>query len=415
MNGYFAYYLAWILLSYALSSPWLLAGLVVLVVLHRFVPGPGPLLRMFGRARRLRAQVEVNRANITARRDLAEIYLDGLRPRAAIKLLEEGLTLSPNDAELLYLMGLALHRAGRHEKALTPLVRAVEVDPRIRYGLPYSVAADALAALSRWDGALDACERYLLGNSSDVSVYTRLARAQARTGDHAAAHKTLLEGLNTWSVLPGSMKRRQFRYFLGAQWARVTVLKQPFPILLLLASCGLVSFGVWHLYGPVMKWFREPWSLASGDVDPRLYDGFRRCGSQSTGDFVGKYRVIEPAAAVAVGSASATANTAPQRSGPEEKDSQHGLLEEFANFEIRNDRIVSGTRPLIQEFCLTRVTERTPTLLVTQAVWHEDVDDPGDASMVTLRLNRRDDQLAMTLVPFDDDNDEPWVINFRRE
>jgi tetratricopeptide (TPR) repeat protein len=129
-----------------------------------------------------------------------------MRARAAIPLLQEGLALSPNDPELLYLSGLALHRVGRHEEALPALVRAVELDPRVRYGLPYAVAGDALAALKRWDGALDAYERYLADNSSDVSAYTRLARAHARTGDRKAASETLHEGLRTWGVLPGSMK-----------------------------------------------------------------------------------------------------------------------------------------------------------------------------------------------------------------
>jgi tetratricopeptide (TPR) repeat protein len=249
VNSYFTYYLVWVFLSYAFSAPWLLAGVVVLFVLHRFIPGPGALFRLFGRAGRLRAQVDVNRANITARRDLAIIYLDGLRARSAIRLLEEGLTLAPNDAELLYLLGLALHRGGRHEDALTPLVRAVEIDPRVRYGLPYSVAGDALAALGRWEAALDAYERYVLGNSSDVSVYTRLARAQMKTGDATASRKTLLEGLHTWTVLPGSMKRRQFRHYLGAQWARVTVLKQPWAILVALVmsgACALTAWGCTH-------------------------------------------------------------------------------------------------------------------------------------------------------------------------
>ena len=132
MNSYFAYYLAWIFISVALRTPWLLVGVAVLLVLRRFIPAPGALLRLFGRARSLRAQVQVNRANITARRDLAVIYLDARRARSALPLLEEGLALSPNDPELLYLYGLSLHRVGRHEAALEPLVRAVEIDPRVR-------------------------------------------------------------------------------------------------------------------------------------------------------------------------------------------------------------------------------------------------------------------------------------------
>lgn len=413
MNSYFTYYLGWILLSYALRSPWLLVGLVVLFVLHRFIPGPGPLFRLFGRAGRLRAQVEVNRANVTARRDLASIYLDGLRARSAIRLLEEGLALSPNDAELLYLLGLALHRGGRHEDALTPLVRAVEIDPRIRYGLPYSVAGDALAALGRWEAALDAYERYLLGNSSDVSVYTRLARAQLKTGDAAAARKTLLEGLHTWSVLPRSMKRRQFRHYLAGQWARVTVLKQPLAILVVLVMSGACAVTAWGLYAPVVRLFKEPWSWPAGYVDRAVYDGIRRCGSQSTGDFAGKYVLADSQPGTA-GSAAIVAS-AGAGVGPVEAEVESYLRALYANFEIRNDRIVSGTY-YTQEFCLTKVLERSPTVLVSEAVWYEQVADPDDAFMVTLQLSREGDRLILSFLAFNQyEPGDPWRITFTRQ
>jgi tetratricopeptide (TPR) repeat protein len=257
VNGYFSYYLAWVFLSYALRTPWLLAGIVVLLVLRPFVPAPGALLRLFGRARSLRAQVEVNRANITARRDLAEIYLEGLRARAAVPLLQEGLALAPNDAELLYLLGLALHRSGKHEAALEPLVRAVQIDPRVRYGAPYAAAGDALSALKRWDGALDAYEHYQADNSSDVSGYTRLARAHAMTGDGAGARAVLHEGIRTWGLLPGSMKRRQFGAYLKAHWTRAVVLYEPSAIAALLVVAMVLGGCSYLAYGPLVSAFSE--------------------------------------------------------------------------------------------------------------------------------------------------------------
>jgi tetratricopeptide (TPR) repeat protein len=407
VNSYFTYYLAWIFLSYALRTPWLLLGVVVLLVLRRFIPGPGPLLRLFGRARSLRGQVEVNRANITARRDLAVIYLDGMRARAAIPLLQEGLALSPNDPELLYLSGLALHRVGRHEEALPALVRAVELDPRVRYGLPYAVAGDALAALKRWDGALDAYERYLADNSSDVSAYTRLARAHARTSDRKAASETLHEGLRTWGVLPGSMKRRQFGSYLAAHWARVIVLGEPSAIALLFALTALFALGVHYTYGPVVRAFSRTTSAYGGfsgyypsaleqhaAMTPelrRLYEGFERCGTQSTGDFAGRYAVLPESF----------------RAG-EPRD-------QYASFEIAKDRIVSG-KGLIQEFCLTRVIERSPTLLHSEAVWHEDINDPGDAAMVLLTLSREGDVTTLRMKLFGEpERDTPFELKLKRE
>lgn len=382
MNSYFGYYLLWIFISYAMQDPRLLVGVAVLLLLRRFIPAPGALLRLFSRSRKLRAQVALNRANITARRDLAVIYLDGLRPRAAIPLLEEGLKLAPKDPELLYLSGLALHRSGRHEEALTPLVRAVELDSRVRYGLPYLVAGDALAALGRWEQALDAYEHYIDGNSSDVSAYTRLARAHANTGNSKAARDSLHEGLRTWGMLPGSMKRRQFAAYLAAQRARATLLHEPSAILVLVVLVALSAFFVRASYAPVMRWFHDsPFSIALAIPHHRgpKYPEFERCGSQSTGDFTGKYVVVPESLNLI-----------------DNPELQRMQLEHYANFEILEDRIVSGSK-LRQELCLTRVLDRTATSLHAEAVWHDDVADPGDASTVVVDLRREGGVVSMAL------------------
>jgi tetratricopeptide (TPR) repeat protein len=234
MAGYWTYYLVWMFLAYALQRPWLLAGVALFLLLRRVIPDPVALFRALSRGRALRAQVELNPANVTARRDLANIYLDVLRPGAALELVDEALVRAPNDPELLFLSGVARHRSGRHEEALAPLVRAVDLDPRVRFGEPYLVAGDALSALGRHEEAVDAYERYVEKNGSDVVGYVRLARAEVRQGDRSAAEKTLAEGLATWRNLPAWRKRRAFfRGYLAAFWTRVWWLKQPTAIALL--------------------------------------------------------------------------------------------------------------------------------------------------------------------------------------
>jgi tetratricopeptide (TPR) repeat protein len=156
---YWTYYLIWPLLAFGMQQPYLLAGVLLFFVLRRYIPDPGALWRALSRAGSLKRQVAVNAANITARRDLAQLYLDLLRPRAALKLLDEARERAPDDSELLFLTGMALHRAGRHEDALDPLVRAVDMRPSLRYGMPYQVAGDALLALGRNEEAIDAYER----------------------------------------------------------------------------------------------------------------------------------------------------------------------------------------------------------------------------------------------------------------
>lgn len=390
--GYLGYYLAWMVLSYGLRQPWLLAGLLGLWLLRGVVPPPGALFGALGRAGRLREQVRLNRANITARRDLATIYLGLLRPKRAVELLEEGLALAPDDAELLYLNGLALYRAGDYERALQQELAALERDARVRQGHPYFVAGDALLALKRWDDAADAFERYIDFNSSDVGAHTRLARAYAGSGNAASAQKWLLEGLATWHALPGAMKRRQFGPYLGAQWARVAVLKQPLAIaaaLLLVTACAL---GARSAYPLVVGWF-QPNPDDDGSLVERAHRALASCGQVSTGEFEGEYETADD-------------------------DGQNA----FPGFRILKDRIVYGERGE-QELCLTKLKTRKPGALRAEAVlrWRspsEDVASAGELdnllTLMDVRLDRGSERISFSMAPVTHPNRAARIVLRRR-
>jgi tetratricopeptide (TPR) repeat protein len=193
----------------------------VLFLLRRYVPDPWIWLRTAGRIRSLRAQIDANPANATARRDLARIHLRRLRPRAAIRLLDEALKRHPDDAELLYLSGLARARAGDADGALDPLVRAVERDPAVGYGEPYLVAGDALVQLRRVAEAEDAYERYVDSNTSSVRGHLSLARVRKRLGDTAGAKRALRDALTTFPQLPRFRRRQELSWYVRAQVTRL--------------------------------------------------------------------------------------------------------------------------------------------------------------------------------------------------
>lgn len=219
--GYWTYYLGLLALTFALQRPWVMLGVVIFVVLRPFIPDPVVVARTWRKLRSLEAQIEANPANITARRDLAVLWLERLRPGRALELLEEAQKRAPNDAELLYLTGVARRRCGDPEGALEPLVKAVEIDPRIRLGDPYLVAAEALFSLGRLEEAEDAAERYVRANSSSLKGYVVLADIRARRGDREGARKAIDEALSTWRALPGYRRRPELRYWFSAQWKRL--------------------------------------------------------------------------------------------------------------------------------------------------------------------------------------------------
>jgi predicted Zn-dependent protease len=219
--GYWTYYLAWMVISYAMHQPWMLAGVVVFFVLRPFVPDPWLLARTWGRIRALETQIAANPANVTARRDLAVIWLERTRPRRALVLLDEARRRDPDDAELLYLTGLARVRCGDAEGALEPLVKAVGIDARVRFGEPYLVAAEALTALERFEEAEDALDRYTSMSSSSLQGWVRLADVRRRRGDKKGADEALREALQTWSQIPGYRRRGELGWWIRAQWARL--------------------------------------------------------------------------------------------------------------------------------------------------------------------------------------------------
>ena len=212
--GYYLYYLAPILAAFLLQRPPLLLAVVLFFVLRPFLPDPVVLLRTWGRIRALTAQIEANPANVTARRELATLWLERLRPARALELLVEADRRDPDSPEILYLMGLAKLRSGDAAGALGPLVQAVERDPKVRFGEPYLVAGQALMELERHEEAEDAFDRYVGSNSSSVMGYYLLGKARAARGDRDGARKAHQEARTTFGQLPGYKKRGQTRWWL---------------------------------------------------------------------------------------------------------------------------------------------------------------------------------------------------------
>ena len=403
MSSYLTYYLGWMVLAYVVHQPVLLVGVVFFLLFRQYIPDPGAIVRALRRASSLKHQVGLNAANVTARRDLAIIYLDLRRPKAALALLEQALARDPDDAELLFLLGRALHRTGRHVEALAPLVRSVEIRPKLRYGEPYLVAGDALLAAGRIDEATDAYERFAKINHSDVGVHVQLARAHARAGDRVAVRASLASARDTWNHIPWSIRRRNLGRWFETQWLRARFLGDPIVIVSAAAIATLLFFGARVAAPHVRQAFAAASPMGSallrsngigsngvGSNDDRgettsLVNAFAQCGSQSTGDLEGKYDVAPepplPADVVAALPPERRAALAELRATEKER---------YQHFEILSDRIHSG-KGLVQEFCLTRMIERTPTSLHAEAVWHEDVGDPGDASLVEVRIERQGD------------------------
>lgn len=221
MGGYWSYYAAMVLMSYVLHYPPLLVGIIAFFALRSWIPDPWVLLQTWGRMSALQREIDANPHNVTARRDLAVIYLQRRRPGAALTLIEEALGRFTQDAGLLYLKGLALCARREWAKALEPLRAAVAVDPRVHLGEPYLRMGDCLLALGRAEEAIEALERYCEENASSIEAHYKLSRARAQAGRTADARGALDEAFAIWRQIPSYKRRQQLGWWLRAHVARL--------------------------------------------------------------------------------------------------------------------------------------------------------------------------------------------------
>jgi len=398
MRSFFLYYLAFGVLSYLVQRPALLLGVVVIFLLRNYIPDPTALFRALTRRGALERALAINPSNVVTRRDLATLYLELRRPAKAIEVLAPAVERSDDDAELAYLFGLALHRAGRSVESLPYFVQAVR-DRVIRYGEPYRAAGDALFALKRLDEAIDAYERFAETNHSDVAVYASLARAYAADRDPAATRKALDRGAETFAHLRGPMRRNSIRAFLEVQWLRARLLGEMRATLGFAAAVALGGFvvvGATHLVfaeRPASLWpssaqgFVGAYESALDDPESRrLIEGFERCGSQTTDPFAGRYEILSVRAGsdASVGAdASVGSSALPELLGQGGGPTSITVLRDRIQMRVPYEDFV-----WVEDYCLVGVRERSESRLVAEAVYHEDLNDPGDASIVTIVLER---------------------------
>jgi tetratricopeptide (TPR) repeat protein len=215
--GYLPYYLFSFVAAYALQHPALLLIAVAAFVFRRRLPDPYLYLKHAGRVRALKAQIAQNADNVTARRDLAKIWLEKRRPRRALKLLEEARRRDGDNAELAFLQGKALVLAGRDQDALAPLVEAATKNERLYYGDAYLLAGRALYRLGRHAEAEDAFARFVAINSSSVEGRVRLACARRELRDSDGARSAMRDALETFAHVPRFRQRAELLWYLRAR------------------------------------------------------------------------------------------------------------------------------------------------------------------------------------------------------
>ncbi len=217
-GGWGSYYLFWIvapvLIAAASSHPAVLLVVLVGFLARRWLPDPYLAFKYRGRVRALEVDVAANPGNVTARRDLASIWLEKRRAARALPLLEQALARDGKSPELLYLNGVAHLLARKPQPAVDALVSVIHADPGFRYGEAYLRAADGLIALKRWDDADEALGHYLKINRSSLEGHYKRAKVHKARGDASGAKQAIGDLRETWRTLPSFQRRKQLGWYL---------------------------------------------------------------------------------------------------------------------------------------------------------------------------------------------------------
>lgn len=186
-----SYYLFWFLgpavAALLLAHPAILLLVPVALVARRWIPDPWLAVKYAGRVRSIDADVRANPDNITARRNLAVIWLEKRRPQRALALLEQALKRDPEDIELHHLRGIALLGARRWEASVDELLEVLRREPRFRYGEAYLRLrrAHRPSSLGRGRGRADQLHRgqpLQRGGSVQAGGGARRSRRRRRRG-----------------------------------------------------------------------------------------------------------------------------------------------------------------------------------------------------------------------------------------
>ncbi|MCC3381406.1 tetratricopeptide repeat protein [Paenibacillus farraposensis] len=136
-------FLIFSLLWSLLGNP-LLALIVLLIVIyildHSFVgvlPSVSKPWKRRRSAARLRQQIALNTNDVTAKFDLARIWIEGKKYHQALEVLLEIQSRYEDSADYWNARGTAEVHTGHLEDGEQHLLKALDINPRVQYGEPY--------------------------------------------------------------------------------------------------------------------------------------------------------------------------------------------------------------------------------------------------------------------------------------
>ncbi|MFQ5883374.1 MAG: tetratricopeptide repeat protein [Candidatus Methylomirabilales bacterium] len=212
MNRLFLFFL----LSWFLQNPILALLIVAALSLPGYLYASGWMFRLLRHFRhwqeiqRLRETVAVNPHNVAAQTDLGrELAMTG-RPQEALEHLRAAEPRSTDSAETLYFLGYSLLKCGDWEQGSHYVERALEIDPKFRYGEPYLCLGDYHFERRQFAEALPYYETFRSIHTSSAEGLYKLGRCYQELDRSAEAREALTAAVEAFQTAP-RYKRREDR------------------------------------------------------------------------------------------------------------------------------------------------------------------------------------------------------------
>jgi Uncharacterized protein conserved in bacteria len=206
-----------------------IALLVILLVLYfldlRFVRLLPDITKPYRRWRRLSAlnsQLRLNPHDTPAKLEAARLLMEKRQYTEALTYLD-GISIAMQDsAEYLCDKGICLLKVGRMEEGLELIGKALQLNPRVRYGEPYLIVGEEYAKRKQQEKALEYLGELAKMNMSSCEVYFKLGVVYGELQQKDKAKASFQEAVEVYRGLP-SYKRRTERRWAFLAWLRKTI------------------------------------------------------------------------------------------------------------------------------------------------------------------------------------------------
>jgi tetratricopeptide (TPR) repeat protein len=210
------------LLWYLTGNPFLaiLILLVIFYVLDRRYVGIMPNIfrpiQLSRKASRLRQELLSNPHNTSSKLELARILIERKQYKDAVHYLELAMDIMEDSADVHYELGLCYLKLGELSKGERLMLKAFELNPKVKYGEPYLRIGEALAAVNP-EKAIAYLEQFREVHSSSCEAYYRLGQMYQQLGRVDDAKRAFRDTLDIYRGLPRYSKRKQRRWALLAR------------------------------------------------------------------------------------------------------------------------------------------------------------------------------------------------------